>query len=205
MFLILRFWCALQFFTKMTCNTIATPFRNDARTASRKSTSLFCIWFADFAVNQSNQAASLFVFFLYVLALWESRIILPQSALDHLARLNISWPMLFEVGCCKFGIRQLSEKSAFIFRFALGQQSFQPHLFGADDKSCYIKINAWRCTGIHRKETQHGFSDPTWIFIVHDPLLLIFNSCNQDQLGRFFVPLPTCMMHSGCSAISYYH
>lgn len=24
------------------------------------------------------------------------RIILPQSALDHLARLNISWPMLFE-------------------------------------------------------------------------------------------------------------
>mmetsp|Transcript_5361 Transcript_5361/g.6174 ORF Transcript_5361/g.6174 Transcript_5361/m.6174 type:complete len:95 (+) Transcript_5361:79-363(+) len=26
-----------------------------------------------------------------------NKIILPQSALDHLARLNISWPMLFEM------------------------------------------------------------------------------------------------------------
>jgi len=57
-------------------------------------------------------------------ALVAARIILPQSALDHLARLNISWPMLFEAA--RVSRRDLKRRGCQIgFEFA----NFESYVF----------------------------------------------------------------------------
>lgn len=94
--------------------------------------------------------------------------------------------MLFEVGFCNLEEGRSPQSSSFahlnaLFPSDLKFEVSEKPALGADDKSCYIKINAWRCTGIHRKETQRGLPTPRGF-----SLIMIFKFCNQDQLGLCF-------------------
>ena len=171
---ILRFWCASAIFPpRWHATPLQHPFGNDtARTASHgKSTSLFCIWFADFAVNQTKQAASLFIFLRFS----------PVGVEDHSATVSLgsfgaAQHFLADAlrgGILQFGIKQITTELKFCPFECIISIWFEVWSVWKACSWCrwQILLHQDQRMEVYRNSSQGNptwFADPTWIFIDHD-------------------------------------
>lgn len=165
--------CFCNFPPRWHATPLQHPFGNDtARTASHgKSTSLFCIWFADFAVNQTKQAASQFIFLRFS----------PVGVEDHSATVSLgsfgaAQHFLADAlrgGILQFGRRQITTELKFCPFECIISIWFEVWSVWKACSWCrwQILLHQDQRMEVYRNSSQGDptwFADPTWIFIDHD-------------------------------------